>query len=260
MKKLLLALCVMLALLLGVAAAENTGFGPGEYINSFTNNKISNQIGDFEYIVLKDGSAEIVGYLGNKSDLTIPHKLNGIQVTSIGREAFAAARFLTSVEIPKGVVYIGYRAFNNCNALTNIIIPESITTIDYGAFGICLSLTNISLPEGMTTISEALFFHCRSLINVSIPKSISIIGPDSFRECDSLTSVHIHENVTEIGENAFADCPNLILTVCPGTVAEQYAKDNDIPYVYLKPWTCEPCQNYTDRYFCTECGAECPAP
>jgi hypothetical protein len=37
--------------------------------------------------------------------------------------------------------------------------------------------------------------------------------------------------VTEIGEDAFMECEELVLSVAEGSYAEEYAKENDIPYV-----------------------------
>ncbi len=59
--------------------------------------------GDFEYEVLDDGTAEITGYNGSYKELTIPSKLDGYTVTSIGRVAFYGCTSLTRVIIPNNV-------------------------------------------------------------------------------------------------------------------------------------------------------------
>lgn len=269
MKTLLLALCLMLTLLVGVVSAEQTEFEPGQYHKAWYRDIPYNQVGDFEYIVLNDGTAEIVGYSGNDANLSIPAELNGVLVTSIGYEAFYNCPSLVSVTIPEDVTYIGIGAFRYCNHLTSIVIPHGVTVINFTTFCGCSSLTSITIPDSVTSIEKYAFDNCRSLTSIVLPDSVTSIDEYAFAYCDSLTSVILHEFVTKIAEDrndtppnetAFANCPNLTLTVCPGTIAEQYAKDSGIPYVYLEPWTCEPCQNYTDRYFCTECGAEKPAP
>ena len=44
--------------------------------------------GDYEYVLLEDGTAEITEYTGNASTLEIPAELDGHTVTSIGKRAF----------------------------------------------------------------------------------------------------------------------------------------------------------------------------
>lgn len=63
---------------------------------------------------------------------------------------------------------------------------------------------------------------------------VSSIGAESFYEYDKLTSVTIPDGVTSIGEDAFLCCDNLTIKVAPGSFAEQYAKDNQIPFTYIE--------------------------
>ena len=44
---------------------------------------------DWEYVLLADGTVEIVGYTGNAKELTVPAEINGCVVTSIGESAFS---------------------------------------------------------------------------------------------------------------------------------------------------------------------------
>jgi len=265
MKKLLLALCLMLALLLGVATAENTGLEAGEYDSYKEEHKdiAPMQVGNFWYIVLKDGTAEIVKYTGTDNELTIPAKIEGLSVTSIGRKAFNECDSLTSVVIPNGVTSIGSRAFEGCDSLTSVVIPDCVTSIGYHAFAGCDSLTSVVIPNGVTSIGTFAFGSCDSLTSVVIPDSVTIIDSAAFQRCDSLTSVVIPDSVTSFGSMVFSDCPNLTLSVTPYSTAEKYAKENNIPYIYTpatEGWTCSVCQNYNEADFCTECGARKPVP
>ena len=76
-----------------------------------------------------------------------------------------------------------------------------------------------------------MFLDCTGLTGVTIPGSVTSIGYEAFFGCDSLTSLTIPAGVTDIDEDAFAGCDNLTLIVTPGSFAEEYAKDNRIPYV-----------------------------
>ena len=51
-----------------------------------------------------------------------------------------------------------------------------------------------------------------------------------FCNCKRLTDLTIPGSVTEIGRDAFYMCRDLTLTVPEGSYAEQYAKENEIPY------------------------------
>ena len=75
---LLLAVIVTGALLEGSAMAEETG---KEY-----------QSGDFTYVVLEDGTAEITLYTGRASELSIPGAIDGRAVSSIGGAPALASR------------------------------------------------------------------------------------------------------------------------------------------------------------------------
>jgi len=51
--------------------------------------------GDYEYILLEDGTAEITDYFGYAHELQIPSLLNEYTVTSIGNYAFYSCKSLT---------------------------------------------------------------------------------------------------------------------------------------------------------------------
>ena len=132
-------------------------------------------------------------------------------VTSIGDDAFAGCRGLTSVTIPNSVTSIGNSAFCGCSALTSVTIPNSVTSIGHEAFYECSSLTSIEIPNSVTSIGDYAFKCCRSLTSVTIPNSVTSIGKHAFNSCSSLTSVTIEaETPPTLGEDAFYNtnyCP-----------------------------------------------------
>ena len=97
--------------------------------------------GDFTYVLLDDGTAEITKYKGKDKVLTLPSQLDHHSVTVIGDQAFAVCSTLTSVTIPDSVTTIGDSAFTCCSSLTAISIPDSITAIGGAAFSYCSNLT-----------------------------------------------------------------------------------------------------------------------
>jgi hypothetical protein len=188
-------LAVLLALFMAVGVAEE------EKIDAS---------GQWKY-VLEDGGATITGYVDEPSgDLTIPSELDGYLVTAIGAGAF--------------------EWFGIDDSLA-IIIPKGVTSIGSSAFSYCESTTSVTIPDSVTKIGESAFYYCFALTDMTIPGSVTSIGDGAFEGCVSLTSMTIPNSVTTIGEDAFAGCKELTLNVVAGSYTEQYARENNIPYV-----------------------------
>ena len=210
--------------------------------------------GDYIYILLEDGTAEIVDYTGNATELAIPAEIDGYQVTSIRDHAFKDCDSLTSISIPDSDTSIGENPFMQCDALTSIVvspdhptlatidgvlfekttkalicypctftaetytIPQGIRIIGSYAFRSCTSLTSVSIPDSVTSIETFAFGICPSLTSVSIPDSVTSIGAGAFEGCTSLTSVSIPDSVTSIGHWAFIECSSLTSVSIPDSV------------------------------------------
>ena len=177
-----------------------------------------------KYMVTSESQKEVMlyGYDGEKptGELTIPAKVRGYAVTSIGGRVFERCENLTMVTIPNSVTSVGYRAFFGCSGLTSIEIPNSITTIGNEAFEACLNLKSVLFAEGskLTSIKEGTFCSCMNLESVVIPNSVTSIGDHAFGSCDSLKSVTIPNSVTSIGRGAFSVCNNLKSVTIPASV------------------------------------------
>ena len=79
----------------------------------------------YNYVLLEDGTAEIASYRGEASSLSIPGKLDGYTVTSIGDSVFSECKSLTSMTIPGSVTSIGDGAFKDCDQLTLTVSRDS---------------------------------------------------------------------------------------------------------------------------------------
>ena len=137
--------------------------------------------------------------------VTIPSKLGGYKVTSIGEAAFAECYDITGVTIPNSVKSIGALAFYDCEGLKTITIPNSVTYIGEGAFLYCIELNNVTIPSSIESIETLTFAFCESLTSVTIPDSVTSIGVFAFAIC-GLTKIKIPDSVTNIEEGAFASC------------------------------------------------------
>lgn len=240
MKKILTVLFVALLLMAACAWAEEAE------ATVYTS-------GDWEYALLEDGTAEITGYNGNATELTVPAEIDGAVVTSIGDYAFEY-HGLTSITLPDSIVNIKANPFAHCPELTDIIvspehptlatingvlfekterclvcypcafsadsytIPQGIRSIGDGAFDGCDSLTSITLPDSLTTIGDGAFGMCAHLTSVTLPNSLTSIGDYAFYYCHSLTSITLPDSLTSIGDYAFRECAILTSITLPDSI------------------------------------------
>ncbi|MBR2602983.1 MAG: leucine-rich repeat domain-containing protein, partial [Clostridia bacterium] len=190
--------------------------------------------GDYRYIgyiVLEDGTVEIVWYTGRDQTLVIPDTLDGKTVSRIGDQAFAFRTSLTAVTIPNSVTSIGSNPFCSCKKLTDIqVSPDhpALAVIDGVLFSkadkqlVCypyaFTAESYVIPQGITAIGGSAFSWCTSLTSVTIPDSVTAIGDGAFESCSSLTSITIPDSVTSIGDRAFDSCSSLTSVTIPDSV------------------------------------------
>jgi hypothetical protein len=152
---------------------------------------------DFEYKI-ENNSITITGYKGSEKDITIPEKINGLPVTSIGVKAFTQQR-LNNVVFPDTLAVIGNNAFSY-NRLTNVTFPASVVTIDYMAFS-NNRLANITLPNTIAYIGINAFAANR-LKKLTLPASLDYIGDGAFSR-NLLDSVSVSNTVRNFNSYAF---------------------------------------------------------
>ena len=99
----LLALCMVLALLPGLAGAVDVKYPVTGGYFSF----------DMDTGTIQSSDVNII-------EANIPNEINGVSVTSIGPIAFSYCKNLTNVTIPSSVTYIGELAFYSCDNLTDV--------------------------------------------------------------------------------------------------------------------------------------------
>ena len=69
-------------------------------------NSFAASSGDYEYELLKDGTAQIKHYNGSETEIEIPSEIDGHRVTFISSGAFKGCTSLTSVTIPDSITEI----------------------------------------------------------------------------------------------------------------------------------------------------------
>ena len=208
----------------------------------------------FKYVE-NDGKITITAYIDSATDVIIPAKINGKQVTAFTSGTFNHNTWITSVTIPDGVIGIDYSAFSGCTGLTNVTIPDSVTSIGSYAFSYCSSLTNVTIGKGVKRIEGGAFWNCNRLtsvyylgtidqwaeisfnslsanplhiahnlyINNALVTEIVLttatkISTCAFSGCSGLTNVTIPDSVTSIGNSAFSGCTGLSNVTIPDSV------------------------------------------
>ena len=139
----------------------------------------------------------------------------------------------TEITLKSGTKGIAEYAFYGRKNLTNITIPDSVTWIGQEAFEDCTNLTSVTIPSSVTWIGQEAFEYCTSLTSITIPDSVTSIGYGAFEDCTSLTSITILDSVTSIGKYAFWNCDNLTIYGYENSYAQEYALNNDIPFVAI---------------------------
>ena len=115
----------------------------------------------FTYVILEDGTVEIRSYTGHRRFITVPEKIEGRVVSSIGDGAFAGETKLREVGLPSGLTHIGLSAFAGCSNLVSMYIPENVTEIEASAFAECVRLSTIAFVGRSQLLSIGISGHRR---------------------------------------------------------------------------------------------------
>lgn len=210
--------------------------------------------GDYQYVLHKDGSAELLYCLSDDAEIVIPDTLDGHRVTIIDTISFSLS--LTAVTLPNSVADLDHNPFGCCPLLQTIsvapehpsfytldgvlfrkkddalvayprgkaassyTVPQGTSAVGERAFDCCSFLTSVSLPASVTEIDDYAFSDCSALVEVSIPSSVDEIGSCAFNYCTALSSIVIPDSVTEIEDIAFFQCSALRSVLLPASVTE----------------------------------------
>lgn len=188
---------------------------------------------------------KVTGYTGTDTIVSVPSTFNGVPVTEVGAEAFAATG-LVGVTLPEGIVRIGESAFAGCCDLFEVFFPSSLKYVEADAFkfikfgflfihdmdaycridfaneyatplnpGGVLLLNEqfvsgrIVIPDGVEKIAPYAFSGCAYVTEFVLPDSVKSIGKYAFVNCETLTDINIPESVTDLGAYIFYGCYEL---------------------------------------------------
>jgi hypothetical protein len=127
------------------------------------------------------------------------------------------------IVIPKGVKVIGGLKIEKDRGRFN-------QDCFYHPFGHNVDVETVSMDDSVEVIGDKAFEHCNNLKSIRLSKNIKKIGLNAFLGCESLTEIFIPASVEKIHEWAFSYCPNLVINCDELTIAEEYAKKNNLKY------------------------------
>jgi len=136
----------------------------------------------YTYVELEDGTIEIRSYTGKRRYITIPEKIDGKVVSSIGEFAFAGQTRLREVGLPSGLKLIKRSAFKGCSNLIWVEIPENVVTIGEKAFAENTRLSTVAFlgNSKLQTIGDYAFSQCGKLETIELPASLENINASAF--------------------------------------------------------------------------------
>ncbi len=197
------------------------------------------EVRGYQYRMMEDGGAELVGYQGLWTRIRVPDTLGGAPVTAIGENAFddpsgdyhiIGRKELESIRLPAGLKRIGAKAFSRSWKVKQITIPNSVTFIGDGAFS-GSAIRDLTLPMSLMTVGDDPFkgvyvhvpeghpYFCMqdgALLNRA-DGTLVHIEPDSMK---GMTEYTVPEGVLRIGGGVFASQYKLERVILPEGLRE----------------------------------------
>lgn len=189
--KRILALLVVLSLIIGVLMLTPFSSNAATYMN-------------YTYNVLPDNTAQITGYRGNATRLSIPSVIDGYKVSGIGNNALYDYEGIKEIVLPNGIKSIGDKAFSGCTNLKNITIPDSVIRIGDGAFE--RTPWYNSKPSGVVYVNNVLYKYKGEIplgTTITVDSATVSISKNAFNNNYGLADIVIPDSVEYIGLNAF---------------------------------------------------------
>ena len=156
---------------------------------------------------------------------------------SIEGWAFGECTSLKNVNLSENVTSIEDEVFRGCTALETLILPESLTYMGYEMIE-STAISSITIPKNVKSCDESLhngpLANCKTLKMVTFEEGMTSIPGYILASRDYtsyVTKVIIPASVEEIGSCAFYKCENMTIYGYTNSYAQQYANENDIPFV-----------------------------
>ena len=146
-------------------------------------------------------------------------------ITTIGAYAFQKFENVTSVRLPKTLLYIHDAAFVACTSLKKVEIPYGTRRIDDLAFATCPSLESVTIPSTLEAVHDYAFGSCTSLRYITLPPTLRVIGTRAFG----------YDFPIGYSSGLGSPIEGFQIMCAPGSCGEAYAKDSNFatrPFIY----------------------------
>ena len=179
-----------------------------------------------------DNGVTITGYSGRDQRLTIPAEIEGMPVTALASSAFAYNGYVHDLTVAAPIEVIPEYCFYSCS-LERIELPDTLKVVGEHAFAGTSYLCSVLLPDSVTELQHNAFYQSTALKKITIPKGITELSLYVFSNCTSLQEMTVPSEATEL-KGEFVDCASdLVIYGIPGSAAETYAEENDIPFAEI---------------------------
>lgn len=192
---------------------------------------------EFSSNIRDDGNMDIIAYNGEANIINVPDSVDGKPVIEIRGYFLRGNKNVVEINIPDTITKISSEAFEFCTNLEKITMGNDVQKIGQSLCCGDSKLKQVALSQSLSEISHYAFQNCTSLEEITIPDSVTTIG-FAFSGCTALKEIHMTDSVTFIGVpendnecNIFEDSDNLTIYAPAGSYAEQYARNNNIPFV-----------------------------
>lgn len=198
-----------------------------------------------EFTLLENGTYSVSKgrNIHKVTTITIPEKMDNIDVTVVEGNAFEGRKNLVSITMPDTIQLVERdTAFKLCSGLQeiNVYHVDGNNTAIYSSVDGVLLMKDViggqtqlayyplgktgtyEIPEGVTEIPLNLFRESK-ITEVVIPTSVAIIRESAFRDCSYLSKITFVEGGTDtltIEEGAFNNCTSLVEITLPVRLAE----------------------------------------
>ncbi len=181
----------------------------------------------------------LAGYCGKEESITLPKKVDGIEMYGIGS---IGNNNVKHINIPINYTRVFAFAFGELQELRSVTFSQEysddykMTRFDDAAFADCPKLEKVVLPNRMVestfydgdlkekiyggVLPSESFRNCPSLMDVTFPERLIKVGSSAFRGCTSIEKIVIPDGVEVIAVNAFKDTPSLKTLVLPDSIEE----------------------------------------
>ena len=100
------------------------------------------------------------------------------------------------------------------------------------------NVKTIKINEGVEELDNDCFdYYLSGVEKIELPNSLKIIGSNCFNGAKKLKEIELSKNIEKIGRHSFDYCEELTIKTEEGSVAYEYAKDNDIDVEVVKTST-----------------------